>query len=210
MGEPPLLSVEGLRVEFHSDAGTLKAVDGIDLVIQRGETLALVGESGCGKSMTALAIMGLVPEPPGHVAAGQIRFGGIDLIGPQRVRDFIHDIAAVEGVEDAEEEIEIHLQAGFGVGLGESAGLLEQEHSEAVETRIQQRQAILGLIHAEAARPTGAGGEETMTLYFIVKYLHVLVAIVIPGTGSGIAFLMLMAHRSHDAAFVALLTLDSR
>ena len=68
---PPLLSVEGLRVEFATEAGILRAVDGIDLTIERGETLALVGESGCGKTMTALAIMGLVPEPAGRIAAGR-------------------------------------------------------------------------------------------------------------------------------------------
>ena len=76
---PALLSVEGLCVEFATEAGTLRAVDGIDLRVERGETLALVGESGCGKTMTALAIMGLVPEPSGHVAAGSISFDGIDL-----------------------------------------------------------------------------------------------------------------------------------
>ena len=76
---PPLLSVEGLRVEFATEAGILRAVDGIDLTIERGETLALVGESGCGKTMTALAIMGLVPEPAGRIAAGRIIFDGVDL-----------------------------------------------------------------------------------------------------------------------------------
>ena len=76
---PPLLSVEGLRVEFATDFGTIAAVDGIDLAIESGRTLALVGESGCGKSMTALAIMGLVPEPPGRIVAGRIRFGDIEL-----------------------------------------------------------------------------------------------------------------------------------
>ncbi len=81
MSAPPLLSVEGLRVEFATEAGILRAVDGIDLAIERGETLALVGESGCGKTMTALAIMGLVPEPSGHIAAGRIGFAGIDLQG---------------------------------------------------------------------------------------------------------------------------------
>jgi oligopeptide/dipeptide ABC transporter ATP-binding protein len=75
----PLLSVESLRVEFATDTGPLTAVDGIDLAIERGRTLALVGESGCGKSMTALAIMGLVPQPPGRVAAGHIRFDGTEL-----------------------------------------------------------------------------------------------------------------------------------
>ncbi|HYM74127.1 MAG TPA: ABC transporter ATP-binding protein [Stellaceae bacterium] len=77
----PLLAVEGLRVEFTTDAGTVRAVDGIDLTIERGQTLALVGESGCGKSMTALAVMGLVPEPAGCIAAGSIRFAGAELTG---------------------------------------------------------------------------------------------------------------------------------
>jgi oligopeptide/dipeptide ABC transporter ATP-binding protein len=76
---PPLLAVEGLCVEFATDAGILRAVDGIDLRVERGETLALVGESGCGKTMTALAIMGLVPEPAGRIAAGRIGFDGVDL-----------------------------------------------------------------------------------------------------------------------------------
>jgi peptide/nickel transport system ATP-binding protein len=76
----PLLAVEGLRVEFATDQGTIRAVDGIDLAIERGQTLALVGESGCGKSMTALAIMGLVPEPTGRIAAGSIRFAGTELV----------------------------------------------------------------------------------------------------------------------------------
>jgi len=75
----PLLAVERLQVEFATDGGTLRAVDGIDLEIGRGQTLALVGESGCGKSMTALAIMGLVPEPAGRIAAGSIRFAGTEL-----------------------------------------------------------------------------------------------------------------------------------
>ena len=79
MSDRPLLSVEGLCVEFATDSGTMSAVDGIDLAIERGGTLALVGESGCGKSMTALAIMGLVPEPPGRVAGGHIRFDGTEL-----------------------------------------------------------------------------------------------------------------------------------
>ena len=80
----PLLSVENLRVEFATDAGPIAAVDGIDLAIERGRTLALVGESGCGKSMTALAIMGLVPEPPGRVAADHIRFDGTELTALSR------------------------------------------------------------------------------------------------------------------------------
>ncbi len=75
-----LLSVEDLKVEFSTDAGIVTAVDGVTLSLRRGETLALVGESGCGKSMTALSIMGLVPEPQGRVS-GSIRFDGVELTG---------------------------------------------------------------------------------------------------------------------------------
>jgi len=75
--------------------GDTTAVDGIDLAIERGRTLALVGESGCGKSMTALAIMGLVPEPPGRVAADHIRFDGTELTALSRAErpNFVREFA---------------------------------------------------------------------------------------------------------------------
>jgi len=75
----PLLQIEGLRVEFVSKLGTVRAVDGISYAVAPGETLAVVGESGCGKSVTALSVIGLVPSPPGVVTAGEIRFAGEDL-----------------------------------------------------------------------------------------------------------------------------------
>lgn len=74
-----LLEITDLGVYFFTDEGEVKAVDGLDLNLGRGETLALVGESGCGKSVTAMAIMGLVP-PPGKVVAGRIIFKGADLL----------------------------------------------------------------------------------------------------------------------------------
>ena len=83
-----------------------------------------------------------------------------DFVGTDGVGHFVHHVAAVERVEDAEEEVEVHLQAGFGVGLAEPARLLEQQHAEAVEPGVAQRQAVLGFVHAEAARAAGAGGEE--------------------------------------------------
>jgi oligopeptide/dipeptide ABC transporter ATP-binding protein len=84
----PLLAVRGLRTEFDTDAGRIAAVDGIDLEVEAGRTLALVGESGCGKSVTALSIMGLVP-PPGRIAAGSVRFEDVELVGlaPRALRD---------------------------------------------------------------------------------------------------------------------------
>ena len=76
-----LLEVQGLRTLFRTDDGEFSAVDGVGFSVEAGRTLAIVGESGCGKSVTALSIMGLVPDPPGRIAAGSIRFEGRELIG---------------------------------------------------------------------------------------------------------------------------------
>jgi peptide/nickel transport system ATP-binding protein/oligopeptide transport system ATP-binding protein len=75
-----LLSVENLSVVFETDDGTFKAVDEVSFEIAQGESVGLVGESGCGKSVTALSILGLVPSPPGRIAAGAIRFNGENML----------------------------------------------------------------------------------------------------------------------------------
>jgi oligopeptide/dipeptide ABC transporter ATP-binding protein len=75
-----LLDIEELRVSFHLPEGIARAVDGISIELAAGETLGLVGESGCGKSVTALSILGLVPSPPGRIEAGRIRFEGQNLL----------------------------------------------------------------------------------------------------------------------------------
>jgi len=79
VGPAPLVSVEDLRVEFHTDAGVVKAVDGVSWSINPGETLGIVGESGSGKSVSALALMGLVQQPPARIT-GKILFRGRDLL----------------------------------------------------------------------------------------------------------------------------------
>jgi len=90
---PALLEVRGLRTLFDGEQGEVRAVDGVDLRLERGRTLGIVGESGCGKSVTALSIMGLVPQPPGRIAAGEVLFEGEDLLKlpPQRLRDLRGD-----------------------------------------------------------------------------------------------------------------------
>jgi len=80
MNREPLLRIRGLRTYFHTEAGTARAVDGVDLDIYPGEVLGLVGESGSGKSVTALSILRLIPNPPGEIVSGSIEFGGRDLL----------------------------------------------------------------------------------------------------------------------------------
>jgi oligopeptide transport system ATP-binding protein len=75
-----LLSVRGLKVEFSTESGTVPAVDGVSFDLHPGEILALVGESGCGKSATALALLRLISDPPGRITAGEVRFRGSDLL----------------------------------------------------------------------------------------------------------------------------------
>src|SRR5262245_15212431 len=77
----PLLEVDRLQTFFFLRHGVLKAVDGVSFSLKHAETLAIVGESGCGKSMTALSLMRLVPDPPGKIVGGAVRLAGVDLLG---------------------------------------------------------------------------------------------------------------------------------
>ena len=88
-----LLEIRELRTYFASERGEVRAVDGVDLSLERGKTLGIVGESGCGKSVTALSVMGLVPQPPGRIASGEIVLDGEDLLkAPERrLRDLRGD-----------------------------------------------------------------------------------------------------------------------
>ena len=76
----PILVVRGLKTEFSTSHGILRAVDEVDLEIGKGEVLGLVGESGCGKTVTALSIMYLLQQPPGRIAGGEIWFRGLNLL----------------------------------------------------------------------------------------------------------------------------------
>ncbi len=79
-GMAQLLEVTNLRTEFKTAAGIIRAVDGVDLSVGQGETLGIVGESGCGKSITSLSIMQLLPKGLGKVAAGEVRFNGENML----------------------------------------------------------------------------------------------------------------------------------
>ena len=75
-----LLDVRDLSVSFHTDDGVFQAVDHVSLQVNRGEIVGLVGESGCGKSVTSLSILRLIPAPPGKIDTGQVYFKGRDLL----------------------------------------------------------------------------------------------------------------------------------
>lgn len=92
MSNVPLLSVENLSVEFEGDAGTARVLNGVSFTISRSETLGVVGESGCGKSMTALSILQLIPVPPGRISHGSIELDGKDLLKASE-----RDVRAVRG-----------------------------------------------------------------------------------------------------------------
>ncbi len=77
----PVLEVSALKTYFFTRSGAVKAVDGVSFALARGETLAIVGESGCGKSVTALSLMRLIPDPPGRIVGGSIRLDTIDILG---------------------------------------------------------------------------------------------------------------------------------
>jgi peptide/nickel transport system ATP-binding protein len=87
MGER-LLEIRGLKTYFATDEGMVHAVDGVDLTIDRGETLGVVGESGCGKTVTALSVLKLIAMPPGRIAGGRILWRGRDLVplGPDEMQ----------------------------------------------------------------------------------------------------------------------------
>jgi peptide/nickel transport system ATP-binding protein len=87
----PLLEIRGLKAHFATDDGVVRAVDGVDLTVDAGETLGVVGESGCGKTVTALSVLKLIAMPPGRIVDGQILWQGRDLVplqaeGMDRIR----------------------------------------------------------------------------------------------------------------------------
>ena len=75
-----MLQVKNLKTYYYTEEGVIPAVDGLDFEVEQGETFAIVGESGCGKSVTSLSILGLIPSPPGKILDGEIIYNGEDLL----------------------------------------------------------------------------------------------------------------------------------
>ena len=132
----PLLVVEELVTYFRSEGAVVRAVDCVSFTLGRGRTLGVVGESGCGKSVTALSIMGLVPDPPGRIEGGRIVFDGIDL-----VRLPAHDMQELRGnrIGMIFQEPMTSLNPAFTVGDQITEGILRHRKVGHEEAR---RQAI--------------------------------------------------------------------
>ena len=137
-----LLEVRDLRTQFSTDNGEFAAVDGISFDVAAGRTLAIVGESGCGKSVTALSIMGLVASPPGRIVGGSIRFEGLELVGlPKRQ---LQDLRG-NGIAMIFQEPMTSLNPAFTVGEQIVEGLLRHQNisrAEAVERTMEMLRKV--------------------------------------------------------------------
>jgi peptide/nickel transport system ATP-binding protein len=145
---PALLQVRDLQTQFATDDGIVRAVDGVSFSIEEGKTLGMVGESGCGKSVTALSILRLVPSPPGRIVAGQILYQGVDLL---KLAD--REMRAVRGNEIAMifQEPMTSLNPVFTVGdqIGEAIRLHQK-----TSRREARKRAIEMLRLVEMPEPT--------------------------------------------------------
>jgi peptide/nickel transport system ATP-binding protein len=147
----PLLAIEGLKTYFATDDGMIHAVDGVDLSIERGETLGVVGESGCGKTVTAMTVMKLVAMPPGKIVAGRILWQGRDLVplGPDEMRSirakeiaivFQEPMTSLNPVysvgEQIAEVIRLHEGLGQRAALEKAVEMLKLVHISDPERRV--------------------------------------------------------------------------
>jgi len=148
-----LLDVKGLKTHFFTDEGVVRAVDGVDLYINKGETLGVVGESGCGKSVTALSIMRLIPQPPGRIVEGQIVYNGRNLIdlsnaqmrkirGKEISMIFQEPMTSLNPVftvgEQIAEAIRLHEGLGRRDAMDKTVDMLKLVHIPNAERRVKE------------------------------------------------------------------------
>jgi peptide/nickel transport system ATP-binding protein len=148
-----LLDVKNLKTYFFTDEGVVRAVDGVDLYIDKGETLGVVGESGCGKSVTALSIMKLIPQPPGRIVEGNITYDGSNLVDlpPNRMRKirgkeismiFQEPMTSLNPVftvgEQIAEAIRLHEGLGRREAMAKTVDMLKLVHIPNADRRVKE------------------------------------------------------------------------
>ena len=144
IAQDPVLEVRDLRTYFHTEEGVARAVDGVSFAVGRGQTLGLVGESGCGKSVSAFSIMRLVPDPPGRIEDGQILLKGRDLLAldeeeMRRVRG--DDIAMI--FQEPMTSLNPVLTCGFQIA--EAVVLHQQVPMQEARTRAIEMLQLVGI-----------------------------------------------------------------
>ena len=137
-----LLEIDRLKTQFFTSAGIVKAVDGVSYTVDEGETVAVVGESGCGKSVTAMSILRLIPWPPGKIVDGEIRFAGCDLV--QLSEDEMREVRGKD-ISMIFQEPMTSLNPVLTIGLQLTETMLT--HTAATEEEAQKRAIeLLGMV----------------------------------------------------------------
>ncbi len=147
-----ILEVRDLKTHFYTPDGVIKAVDGVSLSVRRGSVLGIVGESGCGKSITAMSILNLIPQPPGKIVSGNVFFEGRDLLGlkESEIRHirgakigmiFQEPMTALNPVftigEQIAEALRVHKGMGRGGAMNRAAELLDLVNIPSAKERIK-------------------------------------------------------------------------
>jgi oligopeptide/dipeptide ABC transporter ATP-binding protein len=150
--EPPILQIDALKTHFFTFEGVARAVDDVSFTLEKGEILGVVGESGCGKSVTAQSVMRLIPEPPGRIVQGRILFDGQDLVklSPEQMRTirgqriamiFQEPMSSLNPVYTVGEQIAemfmLHLKLSRRESLNRSIEMLRKVQIPAPEKRVR-------------------------------------------------------------------------
>jgi peptide/nickel transport system ATP-binding protein len=197
MPDQRLLDVKNLKTYFFTDEGVVRAVDGVDLYINQGETLGVVGESGCGKSVTALSIMKLIPQPPGKIVEGEITYNGVNLVSlpPNRMRKirgkeismvFQEPMTSLNPVftcgEQIAEALRLHEGLGRREAMQKTVEMLKLVHIPNAERRVKEyphqlsgglRQRVL-MAMALACRPDLLIADEPTTALDVTIQAQIL------------------------------------
>ncbi len=223
-----LLEIAGLSVNFLTPAGALRAVDDLSITVREGRVLGLVGESGCGKTMTALSIMNLVP-PPGRITAGQVLFEGRDLLtlpreemrkirGARIAMIFQEPMTALNPVftigNQISEVLTAHERITKNDALSRSVELLRSVGIPSPEKRIHEyphqlsggmRQRVM-IAMAIACRPALVLADEPTTALDVTIQAHILELLTRIQAEMGMAMILvthdmgLIAERAHEVA----------
>jgi oligopeptide transport system ATP-binding protein len=144
----PLLEVKGLKTQFFTQDGVVKAVDGVSFYVEEGETLGIVGESGCGKSVSVLSVMRLIPQPPGKIVEGEVIFDGENLL---KMAD--NDIRKVRGNKIAmifqDPMTSLNPVLTIGRQIGEALELHMGMNKEEARKRSAELLSMVGIPEAE-------------------------------------------------------------